>query len=369
MNEYDVQEIKTGRFFTEPVYLDEGFVLLAQEMVFSDEIASLLTEWNYQKVLSNGVTREFYENDDANQVVQNDMDKIERARVFIEELEEWTAKFFMKISSNSSAVHFEMVAEKMKQLCDYIKVERRSVLQVPKNDAGADDESFYASHCVWTAIVSIIIGLRLKLPIHRLIELGAAALLHEIGMLKLPPSIYRIKSTLSDKEKGLLFEHPRLGYELLKSYNFPLSVCIPALEHHERENGSGYPRHLSKDKATLYSKIVMVAGSYAAITESRPHRDARSGYEGITDLLRNKSKQYDESVVRALVFSLSIYPIGQYVELSNGRKAQVVDTNPEDPRYPIVQIFKEQTQDGANKIVTTSASGIYIVRPINKDEV
>jgi len=86
------------------------------------------------------------------------------------------------------------------------------------------------------------------------------------------------------------------------------------------------------------------------------------------ELLKNEGKKYDETVVRALVFSLSIYPIGLYVLLSNGKKGQVVDVNPENPRFPVVQVFGELTPDGKNKIVETSQDGIHIVRPLTREE-
>jgi hypothetical protein len=87
------------------------------------------------------------------------------------------------------------------------------------------------------------------------------------------------------------------------------------------------------------------------------------------DLLKNVGKQYDDTVVRALVYSLSIYPIGLYVLLSNGKKAQVVDVNPENPRCPVVHLLDELTPDGKNKTVETSPDGLTIVRPLLKEEI
>jgi len=162
--------------------------------------------------------------------------------------------------------------------------------------------------------------------------------------------------------------HPAYGFEMLKSFDFPMAISAAALEHHERENGSGYPRKLTGEKISLYGKIIAIACSYEAITSKRPHKDAHSGYVGITDLLRNEGKQYDESVLKALVFSLSIYPIGQFVLLSDGRKGQVVDVNPEDPRFPIVQILNEQNPDGQNKILETNGGGIHIQMPLDSLE-
>jgi HD-GYP domain-containing protein (c-di-GMP phosphodiesterase class II) len=195
-----------------------------------------------------------------------------------------------------------------------------------------------------------------------------AALLHEIGMVKLPPQIYLNQRPLSPQEKKAIFTHPVLSFNILKSFDFPLTISLAALEHHERENGAGYPQKLTGNKISLYAKIIAVACSYEALTSDRPHKDAKDGYTGMIDLLKNVGKQYDDTIVRALVFSLSIYPIGLYVLLSNGKKGQVIDVNTDNPRFPIVQIFGDLTPDGKNKTIETSRDGIYIIRPLQREE-
>jgi len=222
---------------------------------------------------------------------------------------------------------------------------------------------------VRSTILTIIIGTYLKLPNYRLIELGVAALLHEVGMLKLPQNIYLSQRPLTAAEQKAIVSHPVIGYSILKSFDFPLAVCLGALEHHERENATGYPRHLTSEKISLYAKIIAVACSYEALSAKRPHKEAKDGYTGMLELLKNEGKQYDDTVVRALVLSLSIYPIGLYVLLSNGKKGQVIDVNPETPRFPIVQIFGETTPDGKIKTMQTSQSGLTIIRPLNRSEI
>jgi HD-GYP domain-containing protein (c-di-GMP phosphodiesterase class II) len=369
MKEFDISTLKAGCFFNSAVYLDDGFLLMAPEMAFSRELVSMLLKWQYHKVYSDGEPQAFYGNKagEKNEILQNDSGKIAEAQAFINSLVLFTSRYFSRIASGIGNITYDMFAEQIKTLYDYLKENQKFILQVENNEV-VSDENFNALHCVRTAIVAIIIGNYFKYPVYKAIELGIAALVHEIGMVKLPPEIANSKTKLSKTEWEQLYTHTTLGYEILKSKNFPLAVSVPALEHHERENGTGYPRKLTTG-VSEYSKIIAVACSYAAITENRPHRDARAGYEGVTDLLRNQGKQYDDTIVRALVFSLSIYPIGQFVELSNGCKGQVIDTDIEDPRYPIVQIFGEQTPDGKNKIVHTSANGIFIKRPVSKEEV
>jgi HD-GYP domain-containing protein (c-di-GMP phosphodiesterase class II) len=371
MIEYQVNTLPLDHFFTEPVYIDAGFVLASPEMPITADYIKILKNWQVKVVQSNGTPQEHYSSSKPVQKRSlldnlNDTAKLKDAEIFYADFLKFTAAVFSRVAARVR-VTFDIIAERIKEVCVEIKENRRYLLQV-QNNIATNDDNFLAAHAVKSTVISIIIGMYLKLPTHRLIELGVAALIHEVGMVKLPSNLYLSKGDLTVKQRNTIFMHPTLGYELLRSSDFPMTVCSAALEHHERENGCGYPRHLSGEKISLYGKIIAVACSYEAITAKRPHKEAKEGYEGITDLLRNDGKQYDDSIVRALVFSLSIYPIGQYVLLSNRRKGQVVDVNPNDPRFPIVQMLDEQTPDGKNKILQTSRNNIWIERPLDKEE-
>jgi HD-GYP domain-containing protein (c-di-GMP phosphodiesterase class II) len=374
MKFFSVSDIPVNYFFSEPLYIDDGFVLISQEMPFSVELKNALKEWQFDKVKSDGEPQESYQDSSKSQKKRvglptlNDGTKLVDAKSFYDAFKRFAGDIFTRAAGNGR-INYDTVAEKIRDVCEEIKINRRFLLQVQKDIHAESDYDFLSVHAVKSTVISIIIGSYLKLPAHRLIELGVAALLHEIGMVKLPAHIVQSKSELSAKDRNILMLHPALGFDLLKSFNFPMAINAAALEHHERENGSGYPHKLSGDKIGLYGKIIAVACSYEAITAKRPHKDARGGYEGITDLLRNEGKRYDDSIIRALVFSLSIYPIGQFVLLSNGAKAQVVDVNPSDPRFPIVQVLDEKTLDGQNKIIETSPSGITIQAPLSNESV
>jgi len=380
MKHFPIKDIPADSFFPSPVYLDENFILTSPEVAFSPELLKALQTWEFKEILSEGEPQAEYSGTEetikaggknvdgiAEQSYLGDGDGIHDAQRFYNDFLKYVDSLYDMIAK-SRGVHFSNVAQRIKELCDVIRDNRRYLLRVMKNDLAAG-ENYLASHTTKSTIIATIIGSFIKLPPHRLIELGVAALLHEIGMIKLPPQTYLSNRALSPQEKKLILGHPILGFNILKNLDFPLVVSIAALEHHERENGSGYPRQLTGDKISLYAKIIAVACSYEALTSSRPHKDAKDGYTGMLDLLKNEGKQYDDTVVKALVFSLSIYPIGLYVLLSNGRKGQVVDVNPENPKFPRVQIFGELTPDGKNKVIDTSQEGIHIDRPLRKEEI
>jgi HD-GYP domain-containing protein (c-di-GMP phosphodiesterase class II) len=375
MKNYAVKDISRESFFSKPVYLDNQFILAAPETPFTEELAKIILRWEFKEVFSDGEPREEYYSEEvdagsktesSDAALLSDNDQIKRAEDFYAGLYKYVDNLFTRAAIKNE-LEFKEVAEKIKEVCDVIKEDRRFLLRVQKDDG--PDQNYLAAHAIRSTIISIIIGGYLKLPNHRLIELGAAALLHEIGMIKLPPQIYLNKRPLTPQEKKAILTHPVLSFNMLKSFNFPLTISLAALEHHERENGEGYPQKLTGDKISLYAKIIAVACSYEALTSSRPHKDAKDGYSGMIDLLKNVGKQYDDTIVKALVFSLSIYPIGLYVLLSNGKKGQVIDVNAESPRFPMVQIFGDLTPDGKNKILETSQEGVHIVRPLMREEI
>uniref|UniRef100_A0A7C3EAB4 HD-GYP domain-containing protein n=1 Tax=Gracilinema caldarium TaxID=215591 RepID=A0A7C3EAB4_9SPIR len=378
MQSFPIKDIPQDSYFTKPAFLDGRFILTAPEMPFSNSLKKALLDWEFREVQSDGVPTAEYsdssalsgqEGEEAKEIEVknlNDGDKLQRAVEFYQRFLLYVENLFTRYTTKNE-INFKEVADKIKELCDVVKEDRRFLLRVEIPQTKS--QNFLANHTVRSTIIAVIIGSYLKLPNHRLIELGVSALLHEIGMLKLPPQLYMANRPLSPQERKAILTHPILSYNILKSLDFPLSICVGALEHHERQNGDGYPQKLKGDRISLYAKIIAVACSYEALTGLRPYKDAKDGYMGMIDLLKNVGQQYDDTIVRALVYSLSIYPIGLYVLLSNNKHGQVVDVNPENPRYPIVQIFGEKTPDGKNKTIETTQDGIHIVRPLIKEEV
>jgi HD-GYP domain-containing protein (c-di-GMP phosphodiesterase class II) len=347
-------------------------------MPLVEEVIQILGKWSFTSLLSEGERRGEYTKSSSGKEAskdvtivlsqQSDSDKLEKAEEFYKGLLYFVENMFIK-ASVSDELDYKIVTEKIKDMVEYIKEDRRFLMRVLKNIEPAPDKNYLATHSVRSTIISIIIGTYLKLPTYRLIELGVAALVHEAGMLKLPSNIYLNQRALNPQEQKAILTHPILGYTMLKSLDFPLAICLAALEHHERENSSGYPRRLAGEKISLYSKIIAVACSYEALNSKRPHKEAKDGYTGMLELLKNEGKRYDDTIVKALVVSLSIYPIGLYVLLSNGKKGQVIDVNPENPRFPVVQVFGEFTPDGKIKMMQTAQNVLTIVRPLSRSEI
>lgn len=206
-------------------------------------------------------------------------------------------------------------------------------------DDAVEGVSYNVSHSVKTTFLALVLTDTLKLSIHRQIEVGIAALLHRIGMLRLPPELYMVNRKLTLQERKALYTYPVLSFRILKEANFPMSIALAVLEHQERMDGSGYPDSFRGRKISIYGKIIGVASSYSAVVAQRPYKSGMDGHSGLMNMIKISGGTYDQNIMKALIYTLSIFPIGTYVELTNQAKGVVVKTDPDRPRNPIVRLL------------------------------
>lgn len=376
MKQYAVQDLSPNTYLDAPAFLDDGYILLAPDTPISEALLRRLADWEFSQVLSEGrptstsasdqsagpaatatLNKNLKEQETANQVIAAYRQRVVAVAGLFER---YKAKNELSINE---------ITELVKGLMSLVKSQPRYALNLP--DIESPGLAFLPSHAVKSSILSVALADVLKLPPHRTIEVGIAGLLHTIGMMRIPPEIYLSERSLDPREKQMIIAHPILGFRALKDAGFPMQIPVAVLEHHERMDGSGYPRKLTGDRLSLYGKIVGVASSYVAAISERPFRQARDGHSGIMDLLRDAGKIYDEAVLRALVFTLSIYPIGTYVELSNGSVGVVVRTNPSSPKLPVVRLLS--TADGdpypdQSAVQIEDGGELSIVRPLSPEE-
>lgn len=147
---------------------------------------------------------------------------------------------------------------------------------------------------------AIKIGNKMRLSKEKIENIGFAALFHDLGKLNVPDEILNKQGRLSDEEFSLIKSHPAWGAEMVtKTYFKNISEII--LQHHERIDGSGYPKGLKDSETMLEAKIIAVADSYDAMTSKRSYRDALAPKVAVEELLSLKGKLYDSAVVDALV--------------------------------------------------------------------
>ena len=375
MNILKLLEMKTPVYFTEDVYIDKKFLLFTRESCFSDELKRLLAEWQFTLLYTKGTVTETDPQKKENKTteVSDNSEAVPEQKLSGELVEKTYQRFYAFTTEvyetyrNSQALDTEKVLAEMKELCTFVQENRQAIL-ILQSIMPYKVENFLLIHSLRSTVFAIVIGIELKMQNHQLVELAAATLLHEIGLIHISEDIYSKAGELSDEEKKYLHVHPVLSCKILKKAKFPLPICLGTLDHHERENGTGYPQKLTGDKISLYGKIIAVVCSYEAMTGERKYKKADDPAAGLMNILRREPSQYDEEVLKALLNALSFFPIGSFVYLSNNTVAQVIDNNSEDPRFPIVRVIDRSAKEAFSEAIRTAMDGIRIMRPARKEE-
>ncbi|HEX6971091.1 MAG TPA: HD domain-containing phosphohydrolase, partial [Limnochordia bacterium] len=169
-----------------------------------------------------------------------------------------------------------------------------------------------------------------------------AALLHDVGKVRIPAEILHKPGPLSAEEQRIVREHARHGYEILSAQaGVPAVAAEVAYQHHERLDGTGYPRGLSAADIHPFARITGVIDVFDAMTSEREFRSAFPPAQVLDLLSAGAGVQFDADTVRSLVLRVAPYPIGCCVRLDTGETAVVVDVNRRAPRRPVVRVVAE----------------------------
>lgn len=202
-----------------------------------------------------------------------------------------------------------------------------------------DDYTFH--HSINVSILCGILGRWLGYRGQELQELVMAGLLHDIGKTQIPLEILRKPSTLTEAEMEVMRLHTTRGYNLVKEMNLPPTVSFAILQHHEREDGSGYPLKVTGEKIHPVAKIVAVADIYDAITSETVYRRKRTPFAAVDALVKDMYDKLDPNICTVFLNNVRDYFVGNIVALSDGREAEVVYLGQFPSARPVVK-----TEDG-----------------------
>jgi PAS domain S-box-containing protein/putative nucleotidyltransferase with HDIG domain len=162
-------------------------------------------------------------------------------------------------------------------------------------------DPYTSGHQNSVAKLSLAIARELKLSDRKIEAINRAATIHDIGKIAVPQSILSKPTVLSDIEFSMIKTHSQAGYDILKNINFGYPIADIVLQHHEKENGSGYPRGLMGPDIMIEAKIIAVADIVEAMSSHRPYRPAIGMKEAIREIEANKNTLYDSSAVDACI--------------------------------------------------------------------
>lgn len=183
-------------------------------------------------------------------------------------------------------------------------------------------------HGLQVAVYLVAFGRHLGFPRAQLAQLGTIGLLLDIGKTKLPRELLEKQGRLTPEEFEQVKGHVTLGLEILSATpTWTEEVTEGIAQHHERMNGSGYPRGLRGEAIGIFGRMAGIADCFAALTKTRPYAEAVSSYEALRSITGWGGEYFHAPLTEQFVQAVGVFPVGSLVELSTGEVAVVVSHN------------------------------------------
>jgi HD-GYP domain-containing protein (c-di-GMP phosphodiesterase class II) len=206
-------------------------------------------------------------------------------------------------------------------------------------------DEYTAEHSLNVALLSITLGRAEGLETATLQHLGLCAMLHDVGKVKIPDDILKKEGHLSDAEFATMKMHTVHGKKLLLGQSAaPDEAADIALLHHEKMDGSGYPRGLDGSKIPYLVKIVAIADAYDAMTSGRIYSEAKSAAETLKLLLKSKDTHHDGQLLNRFIDCIGVYPIGSVAELNSGEVGIVLPSDNNNKLQPAILLLRDSNK-------------------------
>ncbi|MEE9598112.1 MAG: HD-GYP domain-containing protein [Acidiferrobacterales bacterium] len=245
-------------------------------------------------------------------------------------------------------------------------------------------ETYMCLHAIRACTLVLIFGRHLSLSRAQLTILGLGALMHDVGMVKVPDAILNKPIGLSEAEFEIMEGHVAAGVEILKgSDGFPHESIQIVEQHHERHDGSGYPKKINGDLIGLSGSIGAIVDVYDAITSQRIYRGGISAEDALKRMYEWRRKDFQPELVEEFIRCMGIFPIGSLVELNTGGIGVVITINRERRLKPkvalvlrsnkepytkrfIADLVKHRTRTGGElRIKRVLPSGAFGINPVD----
>lgn len=324
MRKVDLDDIQTGLKLALPVYNSKNQMLLGQGTSLTAKFINRLKELGYTSVyIDDGL-----------------IDDVAIDEVISEETRLQAVSCLTVVSEDIQKGKTFNVSLAKKVVSDIIDdlIANREMLLNLSDIRSYDDYTFY--HSVNVTVISLMIGMSLHYSQNRLHDLGLGVLLHDIGKTQIPLEIINKPGKLTDEEYAIVKKHTWHGFELLRSNpEIKITSAHVALQHHERCDGSGYPRNLQGEDILEFARISAIADVYDALTNDRCYRKKLPVHKAHEILLESAGSHFDSYILDRFIQKIALYPQGTKVMLNDGRSGLVISQNHTSPTRPTVRLF------------------------------
>ncbi len=378
MRTLPVKDLKPGMQFDQPVYVDDATLLVPERVPIKEKDLKRLEKWKIETVRTAGqeiVMRRVGKEGEAQSgsFFQQAFNTPEQQQVLktYSEVAQKLRRLHQRVREQDDieAAEVDRIIDAVLQL---LGARRHEMIEFILY--GFQGEAGYVENAINSAVLSSLIGINSGMAKHKLLHLATAALLHDIGMTRLPEEIFNKSGKLTTEELKQIRTHPIHSYKIItRELHYPEQVGLAALQHQERWDGTGYPRGLSGSSIIIPARIIAVVDSFEAMVSKRPYRNSMIGYNAIRAILSDNGRRFDPEVLKIFIRTMGIYPIGSIVLLNDGRIGRVVRNNVDAPLKPKVKIMinekgQEYHNDHGEIVDLFDDRKLFITRAVDPKE-
>ena len=363
MNEIKVEDIKINGAFSEDAYIFNNMIFMPKKTHIKDFHIKALETWKVETILCDGIFMTVEED------VSEENNQTSEASVSIQENVNNTPADSATINTKNTELKiiYQDWVKRLTHFCDSIiktkdldRTALQNMLQEmetivwKKSDAiqlimgtNIPNVSRVFRQSIDCALYALMMAKRMNMASLMKNNLVLGALFHDIGMLKIPNEILTKESPLTDEDKQKIREHTINGFVCLREAKFTPVIASAALQHHERIDGSGYPQNKKSEEITNIGKIVGILDTYSASISVKEFGKPIHAKEAVRYLLQLSGTSFEPQLVKEFVKSISFYPLGSMVLLSNGVPAKVIGNSGIAMR-PIVQTIVDGEEKQIN---------------------
>lgn len=351
MVELTPKELKAGMYTATDVRTPRGQLIVNKNVELTPGIIKRLTFYAIKKVnvtddsvsgTNNNPAVELVNNTDPSklrpsrsQLVKTSL-AFQRFQVFYTMNMGVCKDYFNSLLSGTHSVDMNNLLEKTVSILDKEKT-NIEIIEMLNNMRHIND-SIYA-HSMNVAMMSRSIGDWVGISSSDLDVLTVAGFLHDIGKLRIPPSILNKPGILTPHEFDIVKEHTRMGHEILKDQPIDERIKEVALKHHERCDGSGYPLRLTSNDIDTFSSIVGIADIYDAMTAARPYHAPICPFAVIASFERDGLQKFDPHIILVFLKRIAEVHMNDQIMLNNGKRGNIVMLNEKHLSRPIVKLL------------------------------
>lgn len=320
-NLISAKELEPGMMLSETVISDSGKVLLESGLYLTEKNIHKLLKWDTPYV---NVELPCYSCVVQHKILKNYEETLKLVAIAFEKI-----RTFREVPIKECEELVENYIELMANVTGVIAVLHRI----------KSHNSYTFGHCLNVAIIAGAIGKWLGFSGTDLKDIILAGLLHDIGKIFISTKILDKPSKLSEEEMKIMKTHSTCGFQLLNDCNeISQGVKLGILQHHERQDGSGYPKQLTGKNIHTYANIIAIADVYDAMSTKRVYRKQLPPFVVIETIIEQMYKKLDPTICLIFLENIRRFMIGSLVLLNDGRQAKIVLLNELLRTRPIIQL-------------------------------